>query len=352
MNNFLFTSFFALSFAVCNLSSYAGNENDFGQRHTHLAVLHIPTAENAESIRCHYSKGMKQMQDTLWPGKNQIGRHWFFYTHPADQLHLTLLTFQQGNYGSEHIGALRNALLSTTSLVPQDGKFFRTELWLKSARPDGTTSYTHWVHSADLTNNEKQANSSAPLHDSAVRSLEMLTPDFKFESGHIILRYGTNGRLSTGVDELNRNLGSDRSPPGQLIYQNREAFGSNHLGHMTIARFNMATGSGKAPSGDITDSELMQLKRVFEGFRTNIGLRHSDQNTHIPYTMRTVHLTTGIRDTRKVQFTLNPNPIPASSGPTSSSHAEPSSSKPISSNVGHKNVIKKDKKKDKKGKKG
>lgn len=191
----------------------------------------------------------------------------------------------------------RGLLAASASLVPQQGNFYRAELWLKRETEGGTTEHSHWVHPADLTPAEIQTSTSSARYDSAVRSLDELSPNFVFGSGHIILRYGTNGQLSRAVGELLFKL---QMQEGELVVNdlenNRDTYGRNHVAHLTAARVFRCLGEKKGITDYITGKHIISLKRAFEGFRESFR--------PVGYQVTTVQLTSGIRDRREVLMSI------------------------------------------------
>ncbi len=301
MKNFLLLSAFALPLVFQSATVQAMEET-----HEFLSVVHRP--KTPRTIRGIYEDYIQSFRTELGKDQDAQGYNWKIPMTADHDLHLTLVTFAKGSYREAHVRVLRDLLSQTAGLVPHNGYFLRPELWLYKKQADGTVNRTHFVDAKDLTLTEQHGDISQ-YYDPQVRSLDTLTKDFSADSGHIVLRYATQGKLSDGVENLIQALQGDTSGPAVALEQNRDKYGSNLISHLSVARIVRCQGNTMSVQQEISGDSIEDLKKAFKRFRGRFQkgatMNNPKRGEHmvVSYDINEVHLTSGVRKNRATLYT-------------------------------------------------
>lgn len=301
MKRFLLLSVFTLPLVFQTASVQAMEET-----HEFLSVVHRPAAPR--TIRGIYEDHIRSFRTELGQDQDAQGYNWKVPMTADHDLHLSLVTFAKGSYREAHVRVLRDLLSQTAGLVPHKGYFLRPELWLYKKQADGTVFRAHFVHPKDLTLTEQQEDVSQ-YYDPQVRSLDSLTTDFSADSGHIVLRYATQGDLSDGVENFVQALQRNTSGPAIVLEQNRDKYGSNLISHLSVARIIRCQGSTMSVQQEISGNSIDALNTAFRRFRgrfqkdATMTNPKKDDHKVVPYAVSEVHLTSGVRENRTTLHT-------------------------------------------------
>jgi len=275
------------------------------ETHEILSISITPT--HPKTIRTYYQKEIESLRDLIGSSADKQGYHWEFPMIADRDLHISLLNFNKGSYNEKHVKELRKLLQEHTGIVPITGHFYRPELWLKKTDTAGKTTYSHFVHAFDQTPTEKDANKQN--FDKAMRTTASAEPTEQYDSGFIVLRYGTKGKLAEEMSKVEQDFSikSKILPIFGSLAKNRVDYESHLIAHLSVARVMRCKSNNRGQQQTITGVNFMDLVSNFEIFRHNLLRKNKPANANqlsIPFATERVELSSGLREKRKVLYAL------------------------------------------------
>ncbi|MGN6671452.1 MAG: hypothetical protein ACTHJ4_07955 [Candidatus Nucleicultricaceae bacterium] len=287
----------------CTLFSLSLNAST--EIHETLSISITPV--RPKSISSLYKDEFETLQSTLGTTSNTHGYRWGLSRILDRDLHISLLNFKKGSYGENHVTELKDILLRHTDIAGIQGNFYRPELWLKKTNTQGSAAYAHFVHASDQTRKEKKADNKS--FDQALRTTASITSHEQFDSGHIVLRYGTQGKLAEKISALGEDLSktSKTSTIAKSLSSSVIDYNTHLIAHLSIARIIRHKNGNKAQQQAIAGTDLMDLIATFETFRNALAKKNnsSEKSLSWPFNAEQITLSSGLREKRKVLHTLD-----------------------------------------------